>query len=45
MIIAHNNINVKNKQYFGSLLRLDYTQKVEKIRIGKNGKQFRMYKF
>lgn len=35
MIIAHNNINVKNKQYFGSLLRLDYTQKVEKIRIGK----------
>ena len=23
MIIAHNNINVKNKQYFGSLLRLD----------------------
>ena len=35
MIIAHNNINVKNKQYFCSLLRLDYTQKVEKIRIGK----------
>lgn len=35
MIIAHNNINVKNKQNFGSLLRLDYTQKVEKIRIGK----------
>jgi len=23
MIIAHNNINVKNKQYFGILLRLD----------------------
>lgn len=35
MIIAHNNINVKNKQYFGSLLRLDYTQKIKKIRIGK----------